>query len=117
MNDDAIQSDLLTAHADALARGEQEYQARYSALFPKEMLTLSPLFEVAEQLYQLFHAPVTMRPEFRRDLKAGLLAEARQQRVSATPRGWSWAAIGAASAVTVAIAAAAWRGHVSRPSR
>ncbi|MBA3532310.1 MAG: hypothetical protein H0T73_10355 [Ardenticatenales bacterium] len=117
--DDEIQSDLLSAHADALLRGEEDYHARYSALFLEETRQLTPLFDLAEHIFAFFHHPVTIRSEFRAELKAGLLAEARQQQVGLDSGRWSWAAIGAASAMTVAglLAAAAWRGNHSRPSR
>lgn len=109
--ENSFHADLLSAHADAIQHGEPEYNRRYSALFPEEMDDLGPLFSLAERLYSLFQRPVVMRPDFRRDLKAGLLAQAHQQQATAPRRSWQWAAIGA-SAVTVAgvIAAAAWRG-------
>lgn len=107
---DAIQQDLLAAHADALLSQEEGYRARYSSLFGEEMAVMEPLFALAEQLYALFQEPIVIRAEFRADLKLDLLAQARQQGVSRTVPPWGWAAIGAsAAAVAGVIAAAAWR--------
>jgi hypothetical protein len=110
-----LQSDLVNAHADALIRGEGDYRARYSVLFPEEIEALESLFATAEGLFVLLAEPVPMRAEARTELKASLLAQAHQQRLHHRRIAWQWAALGA-SAVTVAgvIAAAAWRGSHGR---
>ena len=108
---DSIEQDLLVAHGDALVSGDGAYRTRYTSLFGAELAALEPLFELSEQVYRLFHAPIVVRPEFRANLKADLIAQAHQQHYNRrTLRPWQWAAVGAAS-VTVAgvIAAAAWR--------
>ncbi|MDQ4074925.1 MAG: hypothetical protein M3220_01625 [Chloroflexota bacterium] len=108
--DDSIRRDLLAAHADGLIAGEDDYRERYSALFPEEIRLLEPFFELAERLHALFQKPLVMRPDFRAELKADLLAQARQQQLQRKRDGWRWAAIGASVTVASVIAAAAWRG-------
>ena len=73
--DNSIDSDLLAAHADGLQSGEPDLRARFSALFPEEMQRVEPLLLLAERVHALFRGPVVMRPQFRSELKAGLLAQ------------------------------------------
>ena len=112
---DSIQGDLLNAHANALVAGENDYYSRYEALFPEEMAELDKHFETAEHIYALLRESVPMRAEFRADLKAGLIAQAHQQRLARPNYGyrWRWAALGASVTVAGVIAAAAWRGSYS----
>lgn len=107
---DSIEQDLLVAHGDALVSGDEAYRARYTSLFGAELATLEPLFALGEQIYRLFQAPIVMRPDFRAELKADLIAQAHQQRYSRpTLRPWQWAAVGASVTVAGVLAAAAWR--------
>lgn len=113
---DIIEHDLVNAHGDALvSHDDGEYRHRYHTLFGTELTLLEPLFELGEHLHRFFSDPVVMRPEFRADLKADLIAEMHQQRANERTRAWRWAAYGAASvAVAGVIAAAGWRAVQAR---
>lgn len=113
---DIIEQDLINAHGDALvSREEGEYRQRYNTLFGAELAALEPLFELGELLYHFFSAPLMIRPEYRTNLKADLVAEMHQQRYNAQrARALRWAAYGASVAVAGVIAAAGWRAVQSR---
>lgn len=107
---DIIEQDLVNAHGDALVSHEEsDYRHRYNALFGTELTALEPLFELGEHLHRFFSDPVVVRPEFRTNLKADLIAEMHQQRANERTRAWRWAAYGASVAVAGVIAAAGWR--------
>lgn len=114
MDDDPISADLLDAHAAALLRGESGFRARYHALFPGEIAELESLFEVAEQFHALFAAPMSLRADFRANLKADLIAQAHQQGATPPAQRWRWAALGASAVTMGMLAAAAWRSNRHR---
>ncbi len=112
-----IEHDLVNAHGDAIVSHEEnDYRHRYNALFGTELTALEPLFELGEQLYRFFSEPVVMRPAFRADLKADLIAEMHQQQYADTRARAlrRWAAYGASVAVAGVIAAAGWRAVQAR---
>ena len=91
--DERIERDLVAAHADSLRHGEAgDFPQRYRELFPRELAEVASLLALAEQLHRLFGEMLTMREPFRQELKAGLLAQAHQQRVSGAARPWRWRA-------------------------
>jgi hypothetical protein len=113
---DIIEQDLVNAHGDALVSHEEgDYRHRYTTLFGAELNALEPLFELGEHLHHLFSAPIVLRPDFRANLKADLIAEMHQQRYNdSRARALRWAAYGASVAVAGVIAAAGWRAVQAR---
>jgi len=78
---DRVLTEILTAHADHLARGEA-LETEYLTLFPDYREELAPLLGLARQIKEAL-APVRPAEAFRRKLRRELLAAAQQR--PATP--------------------------------
>ncbi|MBC7223954.1 MAG: hypothetical protein H5T59_06745 [Anaerolineae bacterium] len=74
--EEALMHDILEAQVETLADGEDD--ALYLRLFPHLRGRLAPLFSLARYLQQVL-VPVRPSPQFRENLREGLLTAARQR--------------------------------------
>lgn len=79
--DEHLLTEILAVHADRLV-DEADLSESYLAIFPESRETLEPLLKLAVEVHAALQ-PVAPDPEFRRELRQGLISAARRQLVLA----------------------------------